>query len=266
VCAVADLARLIQPDDAALYDVARLEAASPRALAENAAGLQVLIFHGADDPVVPAADSRKMVERFRELGWLGKSVRYTEYKGVKHDSWIPAYKGAALLRQLAAIRRPPPRAAAKIVPPPTDAVPALFGKSLPRERPHIYVYGTHGAPEAVQAARTLAEALANWGPMVNARFVVKADGDVTADDRARFSLVLVGAAPLNPLAAGVKGAAAPLGDGAFRAVVRDPAAADRPALVFGALTPAGFQRLSRFAHPNRDHAAPESNVDFATLP
>ena len=53
------------------------------------------------------------------------------------------------------------------------------------------------------AARALAGALADWGPMVAARFAVKADRDVTADDRARFALVLIGAAPFNALAAGV---------------------------------------------------------------
>jgi predicted esterase len=270
VCAVADFLRLILPEDAELYDRERLEAASPRALAENAAGLDVFIFHGADDKTVPVGDSRQMVERFRELGWLDKSVRYTEYPGVAHPAWIPAYKDAELLRRLAALRRPAPRAPAKKVGPPDQPVPGLFGKSLARQRPHIYVYGSHGPPEAVAAARALAEGLATWGPGAGARFAVKADGDVTSDERARFALVLVGAAPLNALAAGVPlpAAASPpaLGDGAFRAIAADPAAPDRSLLVFGALTPAGFQRLRRFAHPNRDHPAPEGNRAFVLFP
>ena len=55
--------------------------------------------------------------------------------------------------------------------------------------------------------------------MVGARFAVKADADVTADDRARFSLVLVGAAPLNALAEPMAAPdAPPLGDRAFRAI------------------------------------------------
>src|SRR5262249_31237988 len=84
------------------------------------------------------------------------------------------------------------------------AAAALFGKSLPRQGPHIYVYGTHGAPEAVSAARELAERMAAWGPGTSARFTVKGDTDVTAQERARFNLVLVGAAPLNALAAEVR--------------------------------------------------------------
>jgi len=46
------------------------------------------VFHGADDPVVPVDLSRKMVEAARRAG--GK-VRYTEYPGVNHNSWDPAF-------------------------------------------------------------------------------------------------------------------------------------------------------------------------------
>src|SRR5207237_1011278 len=89
-----------------------------------------------------------------------------------------------------------------------------------------------------------------------------------ADDRARFNLVLVGAAPLNALAAELDipelaAARAALGDHAFRAVVPDPKAPSRFALVMGALTPKGFDRLKRFARPNRDAWAPEHGVDLA---
>ena len=153
-------------------------------------------------------------------------------------------------------------------PPPGQALPGLFSKSVPRQRPHIYVYGTNGAPEAVAAARALATTLADWGPMVGARFTVKADREVTADDRARFSLVLVGAAPLNSLAREVvvsdPGALrAPLGDRAFRAIGAD--ATGRYHLLLGALTPRGFARLQRFARPNRDGWAPEPNRPFILL-
>jgi hypothetical protein len=44
--------------------------------------------------------------------------------------------------------------------------------------------------------------------------------------------------------------------------VPDPHAPSRYALVLGALTPAGFARLQRFAHHNRDAWAPESNRSF----
>ena len=210
-----------------------------------------------------------MAERFRQLGWLGKNVTYTEYPGVDHHAWIPAYKDAALLRTLAGIKRDP--AAPKVAPPPPSrarAVPGLFGKSVPRQHPHIYVYGTHGAPEAVAAARALASALADWGPMVGARFAVKADTEVTAGDRARFALVLVGAAPLNALAETVAlPDGKPLGDRAFRAagMAVERGAKERCGLLFGALTPRGFDRLKRFAHYNRDGWGAEPNRPFALL-
>jgi poly(3-hydroxybutyrate) depolymerase len=266
VCAVADFRRMIKPEDAALYDLARLEALSPAAIAENAAHQQVFIFHGDKDPTVPVADSRQMVARYNALGWVGKNVHYTEYPGVQHPAWIPAYKDAELLRMLAAIRRDPGAPKTPLSPPPAgEAIPGLAGKSVPRQHPHLYVYGTNGPPEAVAAARALASGLADWGPMIAAKFAVKSDREVTAEDRARFNLVLVGAAPLNKLAgelAMVMPDARPLGDRAFRAQVADPRAPSRYALVFGALTPRGFARLQRFARHNRDAWAPESNRPF----
>lgn len=54
-------------------------------------------FHGDADTVVPAALSRKMVEALRRSG--GK-VRYTEYPGVNHDSWTPAFAEPDLLKWL----------------------------------------------------------------------------------------------------------------------------------------------------------------------
>jgi poly(3-hydroxybutyrate) depolymerase len=264
VCGVTDVRPRVPPADRALYDMAALEALSPPAFAENAAGLRVFIFHGADDRVVPVTDSRRMAERFRALGWLGKTVSYTEYPSVDHHAWVRAYAGAELLRSLAGIARDPkaPNAARRPFPP-DRAVPGLFGKSLPRQGPHIYVYGTHGAPEAVAAARALAEAMADWGPGVDAHFAVKADTDVTADEKARLDLVLVGAAPLNALAPASRPAA---GDAAFRLVERSPFADDRHVLVLGAATPAGFARLRRFAAHNQDRRAPESNLADVTVP
>jgi poly(3-hydroxybutyrate) depolymerase len=271
VCAVADARRMVRPTDAAFYDLDMLDAMSPPAIAENAANMQVLIFHGADDPTVPVGDSRKMVERYRALGWLGKNVRYTEYPHTGHFAWVPAYKDAGLLRTLAAIKRDPTRPLAAKKQPADQPVAGLFGKSIPREHPHIYVYGTRGAPDAVAAARGLAQALADWGPGVAARFAVKADSEVTGEDRAKFNLVLVGAAPLNALAAAVPVPALgadkqPLGDRAFRALAADPKAPSRMTLVFGALTPAGLQKLRRFAGPNKDRPAPEPNRAFAWVP
>jgi hypothetical protein len=135
---------------------------------------------------------------------------------------------------------------------------------MPRERPHLYVYGTHGAPETVRAARALAERLADWGPGVAAHFVVKADVEVNDEDEARFELVLVGAAPLNAVAQTLRlpedlKAAAADADGAYRLLAASPRGPDHRILIFGANTPSGFAKLGRFAVFNRDHWAPESN-------
>jgi poly(3-hydroxybutyrate) depolymerase len=264
VCGVTDVRKWINPDEASDYDVKALEALSPPAFAENAAHLRVFIFHGDADPVVPVGDSRRMVARFKALGWLGKTVTYTEYAGVDHRAWIPAYKDAELLRTLAAIKRDPKAVKGPHKPfPAARATPGLFGKSLPRESPHLYVYGTHGAPEVVKAARALAETLADWGPGIAARFVVKADTEVTAEEKARFNLVLVGAAPLNALAPAARTVS---GDAAFRLVTKSPFANDRTLLVMGAATSAGLERLRRFAVHNADHWAPESNLDDVAVP
>lgn len=266
VCGFSDFRRTVRAPDAALYDLALLDAMSPPGIAANAAHQQVFIFHGDKDPTVPVEDSRKMAASYRALGWLGKNVHYTEYPGVGHSAWIPAYKDAGLLRTLAAIKRD--SAASKTplsLPPLGAAVPGRAGKSVPRQHPHLYVYGTNGPPDAVAAARTLAMALADWGPMIAVKFTVKADRDVTAEDRARFDLVLVGAAPLNKLAGEVAQPGrdvGPLGDRAFRAVARDPKAPDGFALVFGAAQPHGFARLQRFVRHNREAEAPESNRPF----
>jgi poly(3-hydroxybutyrate) depolymerase len=266
VCGFANFQRMVSPADAALYDLARLAALSPPAIAENAAHQQLFIFHGDKDPTVPVEDSRQMVARYEALGWLGKNVHYTEYPGVQHAAWIPAYKDAALLKMLAAIKRDPAAPRTPLSPPPPgEAIPGMAGKSVPREHPHLYVYGTNGPPQAVAAARALATRLADWGPMIAAKFAVKSDREVTAGERARFNLVLVGAAPFNTLAGALTVPmpdARPLGDRAFRAVVPDPRAPSRYALVFGALTPSGFARLQRFAHHNQDAWTPESNRPF----
>jgi predicted peptidase len=44
--------------------------------------------HGAEDPAVPVERSRKMIEAIRRAGG---HPRYTEYPGVGHNSWTPAY-------------------------------------------------------------------------------------------------------------------------------------------------------------------------------
>jgi predicted peptidase len=64
--------------------------------------LPIWCFHGDADKVVPVARSRTMVEAVRAAG--GR-VQYTEYAGVGHDSWTPAYRDAATLAWLFDQRR-----------------------------------------------------------------------------------------------------------------------------------------------------------------
>ena len=56
--------------------------------AERLRTVPVWIFHGGADPVIPVTESRKMAEALKRLG---APVRYTEYPGVGHNSWDPAY-------------------------------------------------------------------------------------------------------------------------------------------------------------------------------
>ena len=53
-----------------------------------AGGAAIWTFHGDDDPRVPVENTHRMLASLREAG--GRP-RYTEYPGVKHDSWIDAY-------------------------------------------------------------------------------------------------------------------------------------------------------------------------------
>ncbi|OLC99058.1 MAG: hypothetical protein AUH86_03300 [Acidobacteria bacterium 13_1_40CM_4_58_4] len=89
-----DKARAQSPDDQSPY----LEAA------KRIGKTPVWIFHGGDDPVVPASESRRMAEAMKTV--IGQDavhahpqatiadlaeVIYTEYPGVGHNSWNNAY-------------------------------------------------------------------------------------------------------------------------------------------------------------------------------
>jgi len=52
------------------------------------------IFHGADDDVVPVHFSRQFYQKLKKLG---ADVRYTEYTGVRHESWVNAFHEKDLL-------------------------------------------------------------------------------------------------------------------------------------------------------------------------
>ena len=72
------------------------------AAAAGFAKVPVWAFHGADDPVVPPLRSREMVDALRAAG---AKPGYTEYPGVGHDSWIPAYRDAVMLSWMFKQRR-----------------------------------------------------------------------------------------------------------------------------------------------------------------
>ena len=55
------------------------------------------LFHGANDRVVPPVFSRQY---FRRLKKAGAVVRYTEYPGVEHNSWVNAFAEPDLMSWL----------------------------------------------------------------------------------------------------------------------------------------------------------------------
>lgn len=58
------------------------------------------IFHGSDDRIVPVDYSRNMYKAI--LSADGKHVRYTEYPGIDHAAWIPAWREPTLTAWLLA--------------------------------------------------------------------------------------------------------------------------------------------------------------------
>ena len=64
--------------------------------------LPIWIFHGELDRVVPTIASRNMVAALKKAG--GKPT-YTEYAGVRHNSWTPAYTDKKLWEWLFAQKR-----------------------------------------------------------------------------------------------------------------------------------------------------------------
>lgn len=60
-------------------------------------------FHGGADPTVPVQKSREMIVALKKAG---AHPRYTEFRGVGHDSWTRAYKTQELYRWLFAQHLP----------------------------------------------------------------------------------------------------------------------------------------------------------------
>ena len=72
------------------------------AVASQISKVPTWIFHGGADPVISPDESRRM---FQTLKASGFDVKYTEYEGVGHDSWIKAYAEADLVPWLLSHRR-----------------------------------------------------------------------------------------------------------------------------------------------------------------
>ena len=72
--------------------------------AEALAEVPIRAFHGADDTKVPPALSRRMVEAVKRAGG---DIKYTEFLGVEHNSWDPAYDDRANIKWLLRQRKKP---------------------------------------------------------------------------------------------------------------------------------------------------------------
>ncbi len=107
VCGITDARQWIGAATSPLFDPTLLGLTTAQAVAENASNQQVTFFHGDVDPTVKVAQSRAMAERYRQLGWLGKNVRYVELPGVNHFAWESAYRDGAIFKLLAGVKRDP---------------------------------------------------------------------------------------------------------------------------------------------------------------
>lgn len=67
---------------------------APEMTASYGKKLPIWIFHGDKDPVVPVSNSRIMVNALKAAG---AKLKYTEYPGVSHDSWVNAFAEPDLL-------------------------------------------------------------------------------------------------------------------------------------------------------------------------
>jgi predicted amidohydrolase YtcJ/acetyl esterase/lipase len=72
------------------------------AIASSIGTTPVWAFHGDADPVIPVTETRRLVAALRKLGG---NPAYTEYGGVGHDAWTPAFAEPDLPAWLLAQKR-----------------------------------------------------------------------------------------------------------------------------------------------------------------
>jgi predicted peptidase len=75
----------------------------PATMARALKSLPIWVFHGGADEVVPPQRSQEMVEAIRAAG--NRSLRYTEYPDVRHNSWDATYADPDVIAWLLAQRR-----------------------------------------------------------------------------------------------------------------------------------------------------------------
>lgn len=71
--------------------------------AEQVMQTPLWLFHGTEDSVVNISNSKNIYNRIIELG--GELTRYTEYPGVGHAAWTPAWQESTLVDWFLAQRR-----------------------------------------------------------------------------------------------------------------------------------------------------------------
>jgi predicted peptidase len=74
--------------------------------AEKIKHIAVWAFHGGADNVVPPSGSRDMVEGLKKAGAAEPTLKFTEFPGVGHASWVPAWESKGLWEWLLAQKRP----------------------------------------------------------------------------------------------------------------------------------------------------------------
>jgi poly(3-hydroxybutyrate) depolymerase len=141
---------------------------------------------------------------------------------------------------------------------PDHAEGSFRARSLAQYSRHLYIYGSSGDAETVQTSKELAEKLANWGPGVKVQWKVKADREVTDEEKKNGNLVLVGnpmsnsligevekQLPLKQTPEGIQAGSIRV-EGkncAYRLIYPSPYAEGKYILVYGAMTPQGVRRL-----------------------
>jgi hypothetical protein len=94
---------LTRPDVwAAISPIAAEAPPGIESLAGNALDVPVLLFHGEQDPLIPAASSRQWQKRFLQQG---VRAEYIEYPLLRHNAWDKAYRDGGLFDWFAKFKR-----------------------------------------------------------------------------------------------------------------------------------------------------------------